>query len=654
MQRNKNKSILKLYREHIAIIAILFISAIIAFFTLLIFSNYRNSMSSTLIKALSQQSTSTQIIAKDSNRIFEIRSLLEVYDGNGESKDSLQNKMIATLHDLEETRNSYQQQYIFIKQGYILYNNDKITFKWINDNKFKEIFDSHDKIWIQYNNSINNILNNKSDLSDLLKSTRFINENNQILMNYNDKIINLIQEYNDYKTTVYTNILTAVGIIILIIMAIFMIKTYVELFLPMNQFYRRMNNIGINDFSIAIPTFKKRELQPVFYEVQTVFDKLKTLINIMEDLSKNIPFKDVLYKIFNSFSEYVPYTYIGVALVDDNGKYVRASYAAASKENERLIKRMMGFKAEINSTSLGRLLKNSKARLINDLDEYVKGKPIRKYNKILLEEGIKSSITFPLINNNKPIAIIFFSSNEKNVYKKEHIEFLKIVANSIMLSLEEDILMEDMIVSSTLALAVLTEERDPETGEHLDRMKIYSRMLAEYLSKEDKYKNIIDMTYINSIERFSPLHDIGKVAIRDEILLKPGKLTEEEFEIMKTHTTYGGRVLRMADENLKKRGRSIFTLGIEIAEGHHEWWDGTGYPFGKKGDEISLSARIVAIADVLDALTSKRPYKKAFPFEDSIEIIAEGAGKHFDPYITEVFFKNIDKFKDRYRRFYKD
>lgn len=652
MHGNKSKSILKLYREHIAIIVILLVLAIIAFFTLLIFSIYRNKGSNILLKALSKQSTLTQIMANDSNRIFEIQSLLEVYNGNGESEESLQNKMNETLQNLEYVKNEYINQYNFIKQGYVTQYGKVLTFKGIPKDELKSVFDKHDKLWNEYNHHIEIILSNKNNLKNLLMDTKYINENNLSLLEYNDRITNLIQNYNNHQTIVYINILTAVGILILIILAIFMMKTYINLFLPMNQFYRRMTNVGINDFSVAIPKFKGEELKPVFYEVQTIFDKLKSLINIIEDLSKNVPFNNILDKIFNSFSEYVPYTYIGVALIEDNNRLIRTCYAVSRNEHENLVKRMIGFKAEIDSTSLGRLLKDNKARLINDLEEYVKGENIREYNKILLEEGIRSSITFPLINHNQPVGIIFFSSSKKNVYKQEHIEFLKIVANSIMLSLEEDILMEDMVISSTLALAVLTEERDPETGEHLNRMKIYSRMLAEYLSKEDKYKDIIDITYINSIERFSPLHDIGKVAIRDDILLKPGKLTEEEFKIMKTHTTYGGKVLRLADENLKKRGRSIFALGIEIAEGHHEWWNGTGYPYGRKGEEIPLSARIVAIADVLDALTSKRPYKKAFSFEDSIEIIAKDAGTHFDPYITEVFFKNIGKFKSRYKRFY--
>ena len=382
-----------------------------------------------------------------------------------------------------------------------------------------------------------------------------------------------------------------------------------------------------------------------------VFDKLNSLKMLIENLNKNVPFKHILNYIFESFIDYIPYTYIGIALIGDGGKTIKASYGISGKYHKNLAKRLLGFKIGINGTSLGKIIETGKERIINDLEEYVKGKPKKEYNRILLEEGIRSSITFPLKNEKGVVGIIFFSSNIKNVYKKEHVRFLKTLANSIMLSLEKDILIDDLIISSTLALATLTEERDPETGDHLNRMKIYSKVIAEFLSNEKKYKGIIDVDYINNIERFSPLHDIGKVAIKDDILLKPGKLTKDEFEIMKTHTIYGAKVLKMADENLKKKGRSIFKLGIEIAEGHHEKWDGSGYPYGKKGEDIPLSARIVAIADVFDALTSKRPYKKAFSFEESIQIIIDGAGKHFDPNIVNIVLENIEIIKETYEQF---
>ena len=148
------------------------------------------------------------------------------------------------------------------------------------------------------------------------------------------------------------------------------------------------------------------------------------------------------------------------------------------------------------------------------------------------------------------------------------------------------------------------------------------------------------------------MHDIGKVGIRDSILLKPGKLTEEEYKEMQLHVEYGAEVLRAAEQNMVKFNKSLFKVAIDIVLGHHEKWDGTGYPKQKKGEEIPLSARIVAVADVFDALTSKRPYKEAFSFNKAIGILIEGKGKHFDPRIIDCVVKHKDKIYQIYQQFH--
>lgn len=465
-------------------------------------------------------------------------------------------------------------------------------------------------------------------------------------------IANTVMLFISLRVSSKSGILVCItSIIILILLSTCIFSSHKNLFLPINQLYKNFESFGMGKTNIEIPETKGNELKPLFSEVESIFRKFDSIISIIENISRNERFDSILKNIYESFKEYIPYTYIGVALLEDEGQAIRASYSAG-EENSKLPQSFLGYKTNIDRTSLKKILETGQPRIINDLEEYVKNKPPKDYNKFLIEEGgIRASITFPLINNNRPIGIIFFSSDKKNVYTDEHVNFLRIIANSIMLSLEEDIIIEDMIISSTLALATLTEERDNETGEHLNRMKKYSMYIAELLSKHEKYADVIDTNFIKNIERFSPLHDIGKVAIKDEILLKPAKLTEEEFETMKTHTIYGGKVLRLADENVKKVGHSIFKMGIEIAEGHHEKWDGTGYPYGKKGEDIPLSARIVAIGDVLDALTSKRPYKKAFSFEESINMIYEEKGTHFDPYIVDVLKKNVDKVKEHYSKF---
>ncbi|MBX7257504.1 MAG: response regulator [Candidatus Hydrogenedentes bacterium] len=192
------------------------------------------------------------------------------------------------------------------------------------------------------------------------------------------------------------------------------------------------------------------------------------------------------------------------------------------------------------------------------------------------------------------------------------------------------------------ALANLAESRDPDTGEHLERMRQYAYTLASKIRTFPQHAELIDDSYIEDLYVAAPLHDIGKVGIPDRILQKPGKLTEEEFEIMKNHATIGATTLRRVDE--KHPGNSFLKMGIELAESHHEKWDGTGYPHGLAGADIPLAGRILALADVYDALTSKRCYKEAMPHEKSREILLEGKGKHFDPDVVDAFIDSEEAF----------
>ena len=178
-----------------------------------------------------------------------------------------------------------------------------------------------------------------------------------------------------------------------------------------------------------------------------------------------------------------------------------------------------------------------------------------------------------------------------------------------------------------LRLARAGEYRDEETGNHVIRMAKYSRVIAEQLGFSKEESDVIEMA--------APMHDIGKIGIRDDILLKPGKLTAEEFETMKQHTIIGHDILKDSPSKFLQMG------GI-IALGHHEKFDGTGYPYGKKGDEIPVEARIVAIADVYDALVSERPYKNAWSTEAAIDYMRTHSGKHFDPDCFNAFVEQLD------------
>jgi putative two-component system response regulator len=198
------------------------------------------------------------------------------------------------------------------------------------------------------------------------------------------------------------------------------------------------------------------------------------------------------------------------------------------------------------------------------------------------------------------------------------------------------------------AMAKLTESRDNETGAHLERMREYSRILAEEMSDWPKFSSVIDGDYVQLVYLTSPLHDIGKVGIPDAVLLKPGRLTPEEFDVMKTHTTLGGDTLGALVQ--ARPDAEFLTMAREIALTHHERFDGGGYPQGLKGEDIPLCGRIVALADVYDALTSKRVYKAAFSHETARGIILDGRGTQFDPDVVQAFLNREGDFIETARK----
>lgn len=186
-------------------------------------------------------------------------------------------------------------------------------------------------------------------------------------------------------------------------------------------------------------------------------------------------------------------------------------------------------------------------------------------------------------------------------------------------------------------MAEVVENRDDNTGGHIRRTAEYVASIAKELKREGIYSTILTDRYLSDMVVAAPLHDIGKIHIPDSVLNKPGKLTEEEFEIMKTHTTAGEELLTHAKAELGESG--YLNTAVEMAAYHHEWWNGKGYPYGISGEEIPLCARIMAVADVFDALTSKRCYKNAMPLEKAYAIIREEAGTHFDPAVVEAFLR---------------
>lgn len=199
--------------------------------------------------------------------------------------------------------------------------------------------------------------------------------------------------------------------------------------------------------------------------------------------------------------------------------------------------------------------------------------------------------------------------------------------------------LEDSIITN---FSQLIECRDNETGGHVERTKRYVEILAHELMKRGKFPNILSESFVENLARSAPLHDIGKIGVSDLILMKPDSLTQEEIERMKTHTTIGAEVLEKIMKSTPSR--HYLEIGKEIAESHHERFDGKGYPYGLKGEEIPLSGRIMAVADVYDALVSDRVYRKGMSQEEACEIILNGRGVQFDPEVIDAFIEVKDVF----------
>ncbi len=224
---------------------------------------------------------------------------------------------------------------------------------------------------------------------------------------------------------------------------------------------------------------------------------------------------------------------------------------------------------------------------------------------------------------------------------KYRLEEKKTISRMRELLLTQDITIESM--------ANLAEYRDYETGGHIKRTRRYVKLLAEHLKKHDKYKHFLTDANIDMLYKSVPLHDIGKVGIPDNILLNPGPLNEKEFEIMKTHTLMGRDVIESSARKLGKK--SFLSIAAEIAYTHQEKWDGSGYPEGLKGNAIPISGRLMALADVYDALISKRIYKPPFPHDVSVEIIRQSRGTHFDPDLVDAFLEIHEQFREIAREF---
>ncbi|MDP3540254.1 MAG: HD domain-containing protein [Azonexus sp.] len=286
--------------------------------------------------------------------------------------------------------------------------------------------------------------------------------------------------------------------------------------------------------------------------------------------------------------------------------------------------------------SLYRIFLDGRPRVVNDLLS-LDGN--REHSRRLLAHGFRSSYTIPTYQNDKLTGFVFFNSRQPEVFLEDKLPYLDMIARLISLLVSVELQQVQTLYGALKMATSFSGHKDPETGAHLDRMAHFSRLIANGIATDYE---LSDET-VEAVFWFAPMHDVGKIAIPDHIMRKPGQLTDEEFEVMKSHAPRGREIINTMLGNFNLDQSGMASMIGNIAEFHHENMDGSGYPKGLKGEDIPVEARIIAVADVFDALTSKRCYKPAWQNDEALAALKEMSRWKLDPTCVKALCAHVDE-----------
>jgi len=362
----------------------------------------------------------------------------------------------------------------------------------------------------------------------------------------------------------------------------------------------------------------------------------------LEELNKHTSLREKLTATHKSVSEIFPFIVrIAIAIYDPETGVLKTYIHSSGEDNP-----LDNFQTYLDDApSLKAILNKGLPRVVNSMVTFENGQ--HEHTKRIGRQGYAASYTLPMFNNGVFFGFLFFNSDEKDVFSESVLRQMDVYSHLISLMVVNELASIQTLSAVVKATGRITHERDPETGSHLDRMSRYSRIIASTLA--DKYR--LNDEYIEHLFMFSPLHDIGKISIPDNILLKPDKLNENEKNIMQTHARKGREMIDDLLQNFGLENIQHIDMLRNIAEFHHETINGKGYPAGLKGDDIPIEARIVAVADVFDALTSIRPYKEAWSNSNAFQYLSELAGETLDHDCVNALINNIDKIEEIQKQF---
>ncbi len=368
-------------------------------------------------------------------------------------------------------------------------------------------------------------------------------------------------------------------------------------------------------------------------------------VDTLADLNRHIPLKEKLVSAHQVIKNNLPFiARIAIAIYDPETRVLKTFIHSSGDDNP-----LENYQALIDDApSLKHILDKGRPRVINNLLTF--DDTGKEHVKRIGRTGYAASYTMPIFNDGDFLGFIFFNSFEAEVFDEQALSQLDVFGHLVSLMIISELSSIQTLAAALKTSGRITHLRDPETGSHLDRMSRYSRLIASALA--DKY--MLKDDYIEHIFMFSPLHDIGKIGIPDDILMKPARLDQDEMEIMKSHAVKGREIIDEILVNFGLDGVDYVNILRNIAEYHHESVNGAGYPSGKSGDDIPLEARIVAVADIFDALTSRRCYKGAWTNEDAFATLRQLAGEKLDQDCVNALLDSIEEIESIQQCFKQD
>jgi response regulator RpfG family c-di-GMP phosphodiesterase len=613
------------------VIAVFFVvSALFINFDLVPNINTFTETSRSLVNDLSEQSNAINIsvnaldIASQTDEVFFINFLNEQVS----YLNAYNSKLFETLDTLELTL-------IEINQTSINRHSTLINTMLVDINK---MIDLSTELKMTLASDTMTFDNLQLVVSDIQTSLNNVDSNVDLL---NRRII------QDMTTLLNVTVVILIGIIIILLFGVFHLVNHL---LP--NIIKSLKVMSSSDIlGDVIPNINTyySEAETIKNEIISIIDEKKFIVELQNKLLDVYVVEDTMNVLFEFLKTRLGIDRIGLAYVDYQSKTFVAEYGVLNDKETIL---GPGFVQPFEKSSLSEILVHQQSVINNDIESTLVNRPNSDALTMLNKEQIRSNLTIPIIMNQIVFGFIFFSSYKKDFFSEVEIEIGQRVANEVKTLLHRAYFTNVILTKMTSAFSEIVESKDNDTGDHILRMVKYSSIIARGLKAKNHPNYQINEKTILEVERYAAVHDIGKVGIPDAVLKKDSKLSEEEWNIMKKHPQIGGDVFKNLREALNAFDSNLYQVAEDITRYHHERWDGHGYPYGLKEHDIPLVARIVSVADVFDALASKRSYKRAFTFEESILIIKEVSNTQLDPYVVEVFLEEIEHIREVYLRFY--